>query len=207
MKSEKLKVENDAKLKSGDDNVFGTKILTTKHFKNFSLFTFHFSFVFLFALSISAQEEAAQDIAPPPLKIISKTEKSALEAETRISERTKLNLALMENRLKLAEDFAARSLYGEMSDELAGFHALTDDALAFLNKNDTGRGKVLNSFKRLELNLRRFIPRIELIRRELPARYEFYVRGLIKNIRAARSKAVEPFFGDSIVRDDSEGNR
>ncbi|HXG83878.1 MAG TPA: hypothetical protein VNI84_07615, partial [Pyrinomonadaceae bacterium] len=76
----------------------------------------------------------------------------------------------------------------------------------FLNKNDTGRGKVLNNFKRLELSLRRFVPRIELIRRELPAKYEFYVRNLIKNVRAARSKAVEPFFSDSVVPNDGKGN-
>ncbi|HXG85158.1 MAG TPA: hypothetical protein VNI84_14150, partial [Pyrinomonadaceae bacterium] len=147
-------------------------------FNRFSLFTFSFSLFFLLVLSvtISAQEDAYEDTVPPPLKIISKDEKTSLEAETNVTDRTKLALTLMENRLKRAEDFNGRSLYREMYDELGGFHGLIDDTLVFLNKNDTGRGKVLNNFKRLELSLRRFVPRIELIRRELPAKYEFYVR-------------------------------
>jgi hypothetical protein len=184
--------------------IFGEIVLLSKNFKHFSLFAFGFSLLFLFALTVpvSAQEESFEDTAPPPLKIISKGERTSLEAETNVSERTKLALTLMENRLKRAEDFNARGLYGEMFDELGGFHALIDNTLFFLNKNDTNRGKVLNNFKRLELNLRRFIPRIELIRRELPARYELYVRSLIKNLRAARGKAVEPFFGDSVVPND-----
>ncbi len=188
--------------------IFGKILLPSKRFKNFSLFTFHFSLFLLFALSltISAQEESYEDTAPPPLKIVSKEEKSSLEAETKISERTKLALALMENRLRRAEDFNTRGLYGEMYDELGGFNALMDNTLIFLNKNDTGRGKVLNNFKRLEISLRRFVPRIEMIRRELPAKYESYVRNLIRNVRAARSKAVEPFFGDSVIPDDSRGN-
>lgn len=175
--------------------------------KNFALFTFAFLFlVFSFGVDASAQEETYQETAPPPLKIISRSEKSSLDAESDVSDRTKLSLLLMENRLKKAEDYYAKESFAEMSGELGGFQALVDETLNFLNRRDDGRGKVLNNFKRLEINLRRFIPRIELIRRELPARYEPYVRNLIKNIRAARTKAVEPLFDDSVVPSEKKGN-
>ena len=87
-----------------------------------------------------------------------------------------------------------------MFGELGGFDALIDDTLAFLKKNVSGHGKALNNYKKLEICLRKFTPRIELIRRELPAKYEYYVRGLMREVRAARSKAVEPMFADTVVK-------
>jgi archaellum component FlaC len=184
------------------------KLFKNVRFKNFSLFTFHFSlFLFCFCVTTFAQEEQMpDDVAPPPLYIISKQEKSSLDAETDISERTKLSLELMETRLKNAEDLTARNLYGEMSNELGSFNALMDNTLFFLNKNDNGHGKVLNNYKRLELSLRKFMTRLELIRRELPFKFEFYVRKLIKSVRETRSKAVEPMFSDTVVRDTKKEN-
>lgn len=203
-------------MKRATSNEAKDKIFTREFGKSFSsrdCFRFGFSFfsgrhlilaaVLLFAAVNSfAQDEQSppEDLAPPPLKIISKAEKSSLDAgAANVSDRTKLSVELMETRLKKAEDLYAQSLLPEMLDQLGGFHALMDDALKFLDKSGDARGKTLNNYKRLEISLRRFAPRIELIRRELPAKYEYYVRSLIKNLRAARSKAVEPFFDDSVV--------
>ena len=92
----------------------------------------------------------------------------------------------------------------KMFDELGGFHALIDDTLNYLIKYDSDSGKILNNFKRLEMSLRKYSPRLELIRREVPNRYEPYLRGLIIDLRLARSKAVEPLFSNSIVPDDNQ---
>ena len=59
--------------------------------------------------------------------------------------------------------------------------------------------KVLNNFKRIELSLRKYINRLELIRRDLPLEYEPYVRRLTKYVREARTKAVEPLFGETVL--------
>jgi hypothetical protein len=74
-----------------------------------------------------------------------------------------------------------------------------DNTLDFLNKSDKDSGRVLDNFKRFEIGLRGFTPRLELIRRDLPIRYEFYVRNLIKNLRAARARAIEPLFDTDAV--------
>jgi hypothetical protein len=71
-----------------------------------------------------------------------------------------------------------------------------EDTVAFLEKSDKNKGKVLNNFKRLELGLRGFAPRLEVIRRNLPLRYEYYVRVLLKYLREARTRSVEPLFDD-----------
>lgn len=179
--------------------------------RHFSLFAFSFSLLLgAFCAGASAQQpdetpppvqQQPDDAVPPPLKMISKAEKSSLDAEADVSDRTKLTVGLMESRLASAETLYAQNRLDEMFGEFGGFSALIDNSLTFLKKNDNGRGKILNSYKRLEINLRRFAPRIEMIRRELPAKYEFYVRGLLKSVRAARSQAVEPMFAETVVRE------
>ena len=144
-------------------------------------------------------EQTFEDVAPPPLKILSKTEKSQLGAVNDIKERTKLSLVFMEARLLKAEELGAKEEHTEMFLELGSFHALVDDALNFLGKNNNDNGKILNNFKRIELSLRKYITRLELIRRDLPIKYEFYVRRLVRHIRDARTRAVEPLFDDTVV--------
>jgi hypothetical protein len=88
-----------------------------------------------------------------------------------------------------------------MFGELGAFHALVDKTLDYLDRNDNGGGKVLNNFKRVEMTLRAFLPRLEVIRRDLPERFEPYVRDLAKSVRKARSRAVDPLFSDTVVKE------
>ncbi len=139
------------------------------------------------------------DIEPPPLRMLSKTERLQLDAQPEIKKRTKLALELMDLRVKKAEEFKISDEFDEMFKELGGFHALVDDKLRFLTRNDNDSGRILNNFKRFEIGLRGFRPRLELLRSDLPSRYDFYVRNLIKYLRDARTRAVEPFFSDTVV--------
>lgn len=139
------------------------------------------------------------DIAPPPLKILSPMEKDRLSAETEVKRRTKLALELMEVRMKQAEAQHTAENYVQMFVELGAFHGMMDNMLEFLDKSDRDSKKVIYNFKRFEIGLRGFTPRLELMRRILPIRYERYVRNLIKNLRNARAKAIEPLFDDTVV--------
>ena len=159
------------------------------------------TFYVLLSVSLFAQEDQSEITAPPPLKTISKEEKTQLAAQNGVKKYTKLSLELMDARLAKAENFNNQQQYAQMFDQLGGFHALVDDTLDYLNKHDTDSGKILNNFKRLEISLRQFAPRLELIRRDLPFKYELYVRKLIIFVREARTKAVEPLFDNSVVSD------
>ena len=161
-----------------------------------------FAFSVLFCVNVSAQEEEIPaNIAPPPVKVISKEEKSALAGSTDVKDRTKLAIDLMEARLKKAETLNTSESYNDLLNELGSFTALMDDTLKFLNRNDDGRGKVMTTFKRFEMALRTFTPRLELIRRELPENFEYHVRTMLRTVRDARSKAIEPFFSTTVVND------
>lgn len=148
-----------------------------------------------------AQGVIEDNLAPPPLKLLSSEEKSKLGAEVEVKRRTKLALELMDARLKKAETFHTSQSYDEMFTELGGFHGLMDNMLEFLNKSDKDNSKVLNNFKRLEIGLRGFTPRLEMIHHDVPIRYEQYVRSLIKNVRTARARAIEPLFDDTVLPD------
>lgn len=149
-------------------------------------------------IAAAAQEGVPAD-APPPAKIIPKAEKVQLEAETKFKDRTKLSLELMDSHLRSAEAHHDAGDMEAMFAELGMFHALVDDALAFLNKSGKSDRKALDSYKRLEIGLRGFAPRLELIRRDVPLSYEYYVRNLSIFLRNARARAVEPMFSDTIV--------
>ena len=139
------------------------------------------------------------DLAPPPLKVISKDERTRLDGETDVKSRTKLALEMMNFRLAAAERLGTGEDYDGVFRELGIFHALMDNSLDYLLKRDAGSGKVLDNFKRLEIGLRAFGPRLETLRRDVPLRYEDYLRRLIKYVRDARSKAIDPQFADTVL--------
>lgn len=161
-------------------------------------------FLLIFNCSLTvvrAQDEMPNDAAPPPLKILSKDEKKLLEAQSDLKKRTQLSLELMESRLKAAEDFAAQSKFQDSINALGGFQALLEAALNHLEKTDFGSSKSDHNFKRLEIGLRKTVPRLELVRRELPFKYGYYVQKLQKVVRDARSRAIEPLFEDSVIKE------
>ena len=160
----------------------------------FSLFTFHFS---LFTTA-SAQDDQTE-IAPPPLKLVAKSELTRLDAQSDAKARTKLALELMSERLTAAEKLNAAQDFTGVFRELGDFQGLMDNSLDYLTRRDNGSNKVLDNFKRLEIGLRSFGPRLDGIYRDLPRRFEEYIRKLMKYVRDARTKATDPLFGDTVV--------
>jgi hypothetical protein len=157
----------------------------------------------IFGLSVSASSLEAQEVlpdtAPPPLKILSKSEKAQLADKPELKDHTSLALLLMESRLRSAERYRSDENYSLMYDELGGFHALMDNTLDFLLRSSGQGGKSLNSLKKFEIGLRAYMPRIETLRREAPSNFEPYLKILLKYISDAREKAITPFFGDSVI--------
>lgn len=191
MKSEKLKTKRD------DNRHWWIDAAGKPAVFYFSLLVFNFS---LFTITVSGQGDGFE-YAPPPLKIVSKDELARLDAKTDFKDRTKLALELMDLRLDAAERlFVVKDFEGTYR-ELGVFHGLMDNAIGFLQRRDSrnGSGKILDNFKRIDLALRTFAPRLEGIRREVPLRYEDYVRRLLKYLREARTQATEPLFADTVV--------
>jgi hypothetical protein len=152
----------------------------------------------LLVVPIVAAAQDDPDLAPPPLKAMSKSERGRLNAEPNPKRRTALALELLGERLRLADTLRADERYEEVLPQLGAFAAILDDTMKFLTGRSIDRDKSLDGLKRFEIGLRGFTPRIENIRRDVPARYEYHVRMLGQYVRDARSRAIEPFFGNAI---------
>jgi hypothetical protein len=139
------------------------------------------------------------DSAPPPVKRMSKNEGQTLFAENSPKDRVNLALKFMDQRVSQAESLAKSGDYMGMYDQLGAFQAIMDDTLNYLLRQPQQKGNVLDALKKYEIGLRKLAPRIGVILRELPPNFDPYVRLLLKYIRDARSKAVEPLFGDTVV--------
>ena len=159
-----------------------------------SLFTIHCSL-----FTVLAQPEP--EPIPPPVIVVTKTERQKLDALADLKDRTKLSLDLMNSHLSAAEKFNIDQDFDSMFRELGGFHGLLDNAMAYLERQNPENGKVLDNYRRIEIGLRGFTTRLEGIRRDMPDRYEDYVRKLLIHLRDMRTKAAEPFFRDGIVPD------
>ena len=154
-------------------------------------------FVFSVAhVTIFAQDQ--DDVAPPPIKLLSKSERTQLAEKRDTKERTSLTLQLMESRLHSAEKLRTDENYSLMYAELGGFHGLMDNGLEFLLAN-SGEGKKLGALKKFEITLRSFLPRLEALRRDLPLNFDPYIKKLILDIGDAREKAMRPFFSDTVI--------
>jgi hypothetical protein len=147
-----------------------------------------------------AQGDDDPDAAPPPIKAVPTTERNELTSEPTLKDRTKISLEFMDGHIAAAERLSNDHNANGAFKELGMFEALMDESVGYLVKTDTNSNRTLDALRKLEIGLRSFMPRLETIRRILPLNCDDYVRKLMKNLRDARAKAVDPQFSDSVVR-------
>ncbi len=167
-----------------------------------SRFTVLLLIIFGFTIASKAQTPKIQDIEPPPLAVLTIDEIDQLKSQADIKDRTRLALELMEARLEKSETLCDQKLYRESLDELGNFQAIVTDALKYLNRNNTGNKKVQYNYKRLDINLRQLMPRLELLRRKMPFRFGYHVKNLMRYVSNTREKATDSLFANTVLPDD-----
>lgn len=168
------------------------------------LIIYFLALVFILPLSAYAQiDDPPKDAAPPPLRSISGEERKLLEAQSNGKKRTQLCLEMMETRLKTAEEMASQNRYQDVLTQLGGFQGLLEHALGYLAANDI-KDRNDENFKRLEIGIRRTVPRLEIVRREVPFQYGYHIQKIQKFVREARAKAMEPLFGEGVIRTETQ---
>ena len=139
-----------------------------------------------------------KNLVPPPISVLSKDDKKKLHVIKKFKTRTKLAIAFMNTRLTKSESFTDKGNYASALKQLGRFDAILRDTLTYLTQNQHQKSAVKN-LKRFEISLRKFTPRLELVRRETPDKYGYHVKQLVKSVRKARMKAIEPLFGDTVL--------
>lgn len=138
------------------------------------------------------------DVAPPPLRNISKEEKDQLAAETGTKDKTSLYLTFLDLRLKKAEELSSKDSFADSMSEFGVYHGLLESLMDFL-KNENKSNKALGGFKKIEMTLRAHNVRIETVRRVMPFQYAWHVSRLQRFVRKSRAEAAESLFSDTVV--------
>ena len=151
--------------------------------------------------TLCAQERAQDQTAPPPLKIISRQERSQLNEAKDPKARVKTTLELAEAHLANAESQTSQHEYDNAAAEAGMYWALLDDAFIFMKTIDRDSNKRRDLYKRLELALRAHGQRLSTIRRSTPADYAVWIKEIEDFARSGRTEALNSFYGDTVIRD------
>jgi hypothetical protein len=161
------------------------------------------------ALSLNAMNAVAQQPrspqmpAPPPMRVVSREERSQLMAAKDPKARLKLSIDLTLNRLTRVEDFSSRKEFDRASEQLGGYLGLIDDVRAFCGGMNREKGSTRDLYRHLEIALRAHIPRLAVVRRTTPAAYAIHLKAAEEYVRETRADALDSFYGHSVLREDS----
>ncbi|MGH9903512.1 MAG: hypothetical protein ACRD68_17030 [Pyrinomonadaceae bacterium] len=149
------------------------------------------------------------DQAPPPMKYVPAEERTQIQQARDLKGRTRLCLELADARLERAAQHTAAGHHDRAATEIGIYQALIADLMQHLKESsEIKNGKVSNKtrdlYKRVELALRSHGPRIESIRRVTPSDDAVHVRAAYDYTRQARAEALNAFYGDTVLRDNTK---
>ena len=145
-----------------------------------------------------------QVTAPPPLKIIPKSDRDQLDLEKDPKDRLRLLIQFAGTHLQTAENYTAQSAFEAASAEVGIYHALIENALTSLATLKRDSNKTRDLYKRLELTLRAHGPRLTAMRRITPLEFAVWIKEVEDYARDGRTEALNSFYGHTVVRDKNE---
>jgi hypothetical protein len=139
--------------------------------------------------------------APPPIKLITKEERLQIDQAGDSKSRIRVTVELAAARLTRAEQLTKQSNYDAAGTEVGSYEALIQDSLDFIGAMKRDSNKTRDLCKRLELALRAQGPRLTTMRRETPLEHAVWIKKTEEFARAARTEALNTFYGHTVVRD------
>ena len=139
--------------------------------------------------------------APPPMRFVSRTERSQLDASKDAKSRLRSTIKLAEERLLRAENLTNQKAFDEASAEIGGYLGLIGDLRAFILTLDKDKGSTRDVYKHMEISVRPHIPRLAVMRRSTPAWYSLHIRDAEDYIKETRAEALDSFYGHSVLRE------
>ena len=153
-------------------------------------------------LTAGAQERPiGQMPAPPPMKFVSRDERSQLTAARDAKSRVKLSIELAEAHLASAEQLTQQKKFESALEEIGSYLGLIDDAREFLGTMDRDKNSTRDLFRHLDIKLRAHLPRLAVMRRTTPAEYAANIKAAEDHARDARAQALDSFYGHTVLRE------
>jgi hypothetical protein len=153
-------------------------------------------------LAAGGQERPISQMpAPPPMKFVSRDERSQLTAARDAKSRVKLAVELAEGHLASAEQLTQQKKFESALEELGSYLGLIDDALDFIGELNPDKNSTRDLYRHVETNLRRHLPRLAVMRRITPAEYAMNIKAAEEHARDARAEALDSFYGHTVFRE------
>ena len=168
------------------------------------MFRFTHIIVLIVAINATASGQEPQrtsDISPPPLKTVSRIERSQIDEADDSKARVKVTLTLSDVHLTNTEALTAQSDFQGASAAIGRYAALIEDVFDFLKTLKTDSNKTRDLYKRVELALRAQGPRLTALRRTTPAEYSVWIKEIEDFARNGRTEALNSFYGHTVFRD------
>lgn len=157
--------------------------------------------------SLFAQPRSPQMPAPPPMRFVSRDERSQLTATKDLKSRLRITLELAEAHLGRAEESTSQKKFEQASEELGRYLGLIDDVRQVLSGLDRDRNSTRDLYRRFDIALRAQVPRLAVMRRTTPADYAVHLKAAEEFARETRTEALESFYGHSVLREDSDNQK
>ena len=155
-----------------------------------------------FTVSIMAQQpQLAHLPAPPPMHLVTKSDRSQLDVARDPNARLKANLTLAIDHLTRAEQLTDGKKFDEASAELGSYLGLIGDLRDYIATLDPNKGSTRDLCRHFELNVRPHIPRLAVIQRTTPASYVRNIKDAEDFIKETRAEALDSFYGHSVLRE------
>ena len=162
--------------------------------------------LFLCAPIVLAQDQQPTPLptpltAPPPIRAITKEERTQIESPSDPKTRERITMELATQHLATAERYTAESNYEAASHAVGSYHALIQNLLTYLATMKRDSNKTRDLYKRLEMSLRADGPRLTAMRRTTPIEFAVWIKQVEDFAREGRTEALNSFYGHTVVRD------
>src|SRR3954470_23254302 len=159
----------------------------------------HRSILFLQLVSLCAvatsafgqQPRSPEMPAPPPLRFVSRSERTQLTSESNPKSRLKTTITLAEDHLTRAETLTEARKFDAASAEVGCYLGLLNDLRDFLGTMDINKSSTRDLFRHFEIAVRAHLPRFAVMRRTTPVEYAMHIKDAEEYIKDARSAALD----------------
>ena len=152
-------------------------------------------------LSASTAAQQPQMPAPPPMRLVSRSERSQLDEARDAKARLHATITLAEDHLAHAENFTDQKKFDEASAEVGSYLGLIGDLRDYISKLNRDKTSTRDICRHFEMDVRPHIPRLAVMRRTTPASYALYIKDAEEYIKDTRAEALDSFYGHTVLRE------
>jgi len=161
----------------------------------------------LVTATAAQQPELPRLPAPPPMHLVSKSERSQLDEAHDPKSRLHQTLSLAEDHLTRAEKLTEEKKFDEASVELGDYLGLIGDLRDYFATLNHDKNSTRDLYRHFEFQVRTHIPRLAVVQRSTPASYVLNIKDAEEFIKDTRAEALDSFYGHSVLREPSTPER